>query len=151
GGSASSVVDFKLADEPAWYYPYELQQMDNDPAWLADFRSYLAAPNSLDNKPAFQPSDFGQASWNTGFPLGAADAAQGFQPTDLPSRELFYWTMRYFTDLAAQSMLADRMALQAVFPNLQTVDTNLNGTPGTWYTASPNAPIGNNPANSNPG
>jgi Ca2+-binding RTX toxin-like protein len=136
-GAPGSVVDFKLADEPGWYYPGVLQQAQNDPAWLVAFRDYLQGQG-------LQPDFFGQASWDTVSPIGATDGAVGFQPTDLPSRRLFYWTLRYFTDSAAQGMLLDRNALQAVFPNLQTVDVNFDvyNWPGAWYTASPDQPSG---------
>jgi hypothetical protein len=96
GAAPGDMVDLKLADEPAWYYPAVLQEVRNDAGWLADFRAWVeqkAAENDL------QPADFGLTGWDDPrfVPIGAAEAV------DPGSRHLFYWTMRYFPESASHT------------------------------------------------
>src|SRR5262249_31141218 len=131
GAAPGDVVEFQLADEPAWNYPAVLQEVRNDAGWLTDFRAYVeqkAADNNL------QPADFGLTGWDDPHfvPIGGSEAV------DSGSRHLFYWTMRYFPEQASQGILLARQALQRVFPNLQTVDVNWNNFPSSWYLPDPN-------------
>jgi hypothetical protein len=137
GGAPGDVVDLKLTDEPAWYYPSMLQKVANNPAWLQAFHDYL-------QEKGFTPAYFGSSAtdWSSAaeiVPIGASKLT-----ASLESHRLFYWSMRYFSESAAKGMALLHTALQRAFPNLQTTDVNFNGWPGTWYTASPNQPIANN-------
>ena len=136
GGTPADVIDCKMADEPGWYYPVMIEHVKTDPDALEYFRNYLQSAH-------LQPVDVGCASWDAVFPIGASQA------TDLPSRRLFYWTMRLFPDSAARDFKLARAALEKLGPNLRYVDVNLNNWPNLWYSASPNAKIANN-TNSGP-
>lgn len=43
GAEPGDVVDFKLADEPVWYFPQMLNAVKKNPQWLAGFRTFLAS------------------------------------------------------------------------------------------------------------
>lgn len=47
GDSFGELVDFKLRDEPGWYYPAILEIVNNNPTYLKDFQDYLRNHSSL--------------------------------------------------------------------------------------------------------
>ncbi len=132
GGSSEGIADFKLADEPGWYYPTMLREVRENPAWLRSFRTYL-------REQRLQPADLGRTSWDEVFPIGASQAA------DLPARRLFYWTMRFFPEAALRGHLLAAAALDRAFKRPIAAAVNWNNFVNRWYVASPNRKIGNNP------
>lgn len=132
GGTPADVVDFKLADEPGWYYPTLLLQVRRNPVWLETFRAYL-------RDQGLTPAELGRQGWNDVYPLGASVAS------DLPRRKLFYWTMRFFPDAAVRGHALAREALERAFGHPINAAVNWNNWGSRWYVASPNRKIANNP------
>lgn len=132
GGTPGDVVDFKLADEPGWYYPTMLREVRNNPAWLERFRAYL-------REQGLRPAELDAADWSTIYPTGAAAARA------LPQRKLFYWTMRFFSDSASRGHLLATQALERAYKRPMSTVVNWNNFANRWYMASPNQKIANNP------
>jgi hypothetical protein len=132
GGRPEKVVDFYLADEPGWYYPTMLNEVREHPQWLEAFRAYL-------REKGLKPSDVGAAGWDAVYPIGRSKAA------DLPSRRLFYWTMRFFPESASRGHRLATEALQRAFKHPVSTPVNWNNFVNRWYIASPNVKIFNNP------
>ncbi len=131
GGSPAEVVLHYLADEPGWYYPSMLQEVRNKPERLEAFRAYLR-----DQK--LQPTDVGHQNWEQVFPIGASAAR------DLPSRKLFYWTMRFFPESASRGHRLATEALERAFGHRLLTPVNWNNWIDRWYIPSPNKKVGNN-------
>ena len=72
-----------IADAPIWSYPKMLTTLGENPPALQNFHDYLKAQG-------LTPLDVGATGWEQVLPLGRSRAV------DLPSRRLFYWTMRFF-------------------------------------------------------
>lgn len=122
---------FHMADEPAWYFPATLNAMAEGAARLSLFHKYLQSKG-------LQPRDVGAASWDGVQPIGASRAG------DLPSRKLFYWSMRYSTDAFSDGMRLWTRSLQRQFgPQVRTT-ANWNNVLGRWYVPSPGVKAGNN-------
>ncbi len=132
GGTPADVVDFKLADEPGWYYPTMLQEIRRNPVWLETFRAYL-------REQGLTPEELGRKGWSDVYPLGASVAS------DLPRRKLFYWTMRFFPDAAVRGHALAREALERAFGRPVNAAVNWNNWGSRWYVPSPNRKIANNP------
>lgn len=132
GGQTNEVLDFKIADEPGWYYPYRLQEVATNASRLAVFRDFLS-------EKGFAPDTFGQPAWSNVFPMPLSGA------TNLPSKRLLFWTARFYTESLGRSFAAATEALQRRFqPRLFTA-ANFNNWPGRFFVPSPNAKIANNP------
>lgn len=122
---------FHIADEPGWYYPLKFSQMTEGAERLGLFHKYLQLKG-------LQPADVGAATWAQVQPIGATRA------TDLPSRKLFYWSVRYSTDALSDGLRIWTRSLQREFgPQVRTT-ANWNNALGRWYVPTPNVKIANN-------
>jgi hypothetical protein len=125
---------FMMSDEPGWYYPQMFQALRGNPAALGRFRRYLEERH-------LQPADVGGTRWEDVGPLGRAAAK------DLPSRRLFYWTMRFFAHDSARHFAACTRALEAEFYPGMPIATNWNSFSGRFYVPGP---VANNADKQNP-
>lgn len=115
---------FALSDEPGWYYPSMFEPLTKNPIALARFRDYL-------KEQKLNLNDLGAQSWDEVLPVGR-HAAQ-----DLPSRRLFYWTMRFYAHDSARHFAASTRALEkAFYPGLPVL-TNWNFFSGRLYVPGP--------------
>jgi hypothetical protein len=122
------VVYYQIAEEPTWYFPGDLKLM-NGAGVLDRFRNYL-------QQQGLSPSDLGAGSWAQVQPILQSKA------TDLPSRRLFYWTMRFYSEGAASGIKFWGDAVRrAVNPNLLTVSNMYNRVNRTYFPA-PNQKAG---------
>ena len=129
GYAKEDMALFAMSDEPGWYYPSMLVTLRKSPQALARFRDYLKAQG-------LEPGDVGAKAWGQVEPIGHSKAKE------LPSRRLFYWTMRFFPHDSARHFAACTKSLEAAFyPNLP-VCTNWNFFSGRLYV--PGA-VANNP------
>jgi hypothetical protein len=121
-----------MSDEPAWRFPRVFEPLTgNNVAALNLFRDYLRQQN-------LQPSDVGAKSWDTVLPIGRSRAQ------DLPSRRLFYWSMRFFAWNSSRHFANATSALErAFYPNIP-VYTTWNFFAGRFYVpgATPDAGMG---------
>lgn len=126
GGYAPKDISiFGLADEPGWYYPYMLAQVQGGkPAFAARFRDYLQAQG-------LQPADLGAADRDALLPIGRTAVK------DLPSRRLFYWSMRFYSWDAAHYFAASTRALEKAISPETKIFVNWNNFAGTFYYAGP--------------
>lgn len=129
GGTPKDVVWHVLSDEPGWYYPGILREVRENPTRLEAFRGYLRGKG-------FQPADLGAAGWDAVFPIGASGAK------DLPTRRLYYWTMRFFPEAASRGHKLAREALERAAGHRLLTPVNWNAIP--WHIPSPNQQIGYN-------
>jgi hypothetical protein len=121
---------YAMSDEPGWYYPAAFTPLTNNPAALARFRDYLKAQG-------LSPRDVGAKRWNDVLPLGRSRAV------DLPSKRLFYWTMRFFPWDSAHHFADSTRALEAAFYTNLPVLVNWNFFSGRFYVPGP---VANNAA-----
>jgi hypothetical protein len=129
GYAPQDMAIYAMSDEPGWYYPTTMQTLTGAPAALARFRNYL-------KDQGLSPQDVGATSWEGVLPIGRS-AVQ-----DLPSRRLFYWTMRFFPwDSARHFANATRALEKAFYPGMP-IFTNWNFFSGRSYVPGP---IANNP------
>ncbi|MEO6907924.1 MAG: beta-galactosidase trimerization domain-containing protein, partial [Abditibacteriaceae bacterium] len=140
GAAPADVVTHYLADEPGWYYPTMTDQVSKNAQYLAAFRAYL-------QKQGLKPADVGQENWDGVFPIGASQGAKA--DASLEERRLFYWTMRFFPDSAAQGFRMASEAIEKAYGHPIDTTVNWNNWFDSWYSPSPNLKIGNNPI-SNP-
>ena len=101
--------------------------------YVLDFQQYLQ-----DLPQGFQPSDFvvRATSWDN---INAIGAGLGLT-APLPSRRLFFWTMRFFAEQASKGLASARDSVINAFDSLNTsihsnVDVNWNNVAGQWYMA----------------
>lgn len=114
---------FALADEPGWYYPSALEDVDSHPAMLQTFRHYLAEQH-------LTPSMLGAASWEQVHPIGHGEVSAN---APLQTRRLFYWSCRFFPWFAAEHMRVGTEQLHEAFtPELKTF-VNWNNFAGQFY------------------
>lgn len=125
---------FAMSDEPGWYYPSVMQQLEKSPAGLARFRDYLKARK-------LGPADVGAKSWDEVRPIGRGKA------TTLPTRRLFYWTARFFAHESSRHFAASTKALEKAFVPGMPVFTNWNFFAGRLYVPGP---VANNPDKKSP-
>ena len=114
---------FALADEPGWYYPSSLEDVDKNPELLETFRHYLAEQH-------LTPAMLGTTTWEQIHPIGHSKVSAS---APLPTRRLFYWTCRFFPWYAADHMRQGTNELHHVFtPELKTF-SNWNNFAGQFY------------------
>lgn len=123
GWDVKDVAAFAMSDEPGWYYPATLKLAD-DPAVLARFREYLKAQG-------LKPADLGAESWDAVRPVGRTAAK------DLPSKRLFYWSMRFFPHDSARYFADCTRAMEAAFYPGLPLTTNWNFFAGRFYVPGP--------------
>ncbi len=134
GGSASDVVDLKVADEPGWYFPGEVRDLLNSPAALAAFQAFLKGR-------ARTPAEFGVREWSDVRPLAGAPTSDW----PLVERKRFYWTVRFLAVDASRGLSRVREALDRSFPHRPVVAVNWNNWGSRWYVPSPGQALANNP------
>ncbi|GIJ43370.1 hypothetical protein Val02_02560 [Virgisporangium aliadipatigenens] len=123
GGTPGDVVDIKLSDEPAWYFPSVADMLDD--GQLAEFRAFLAR-NHVDAADDARPV------------TNAAGAS-------LAQRRLYYWTTRFFAESAARGHRLVTDELAKAFSPGTSVDVNWNSWINAWYIPAPNQKVANNP------
>jgi hypothetical protein len=113
-----------IADEPGWWFPDAFTNAAKDPIRQQLFRNYL-------QEQGLTPADVGAASWDTVQPIGASSAR------DLPTRRLFYWSVRYLSDGAVRGLHEWTIALRRQFgPQLRTT-SNWNNHVSRIYRPMP--------------
>lgn len=131
GGTLAQLVDFKIADEPGWYYPTMLRQVRAQAAQRLRFVDFLRARG-------LTPAELGSPDWDAVQPIGLSEA------TTLPRRRLFYWTMRFFPEAASAGMKQAREAVERLVGHPVSADVNGNND-NQWYVSSPFTKVANNP------
>ncbi len=122
---------FHIADEPGWYFPLTFSAMVANAQRMDQFHRYL-------QRKGLRPADVGANSWDNVQPIGASQAA------DLPSRRLYYWSVRYSTESISDGLRLWTRSLQSELgPQVRTT-TNLNNVLGRWYAPSPGVKYNNN-------
>ena len=134
GFARNEMAAFAMSDEPGWYFPAAFKPLNDNPKALERFRSYLA-------RQGLAPADVGVASWEDVRPLGRSKA------TDLPSRRLFYWTMRFFSWDSSRHFAECTRALERAFYPGMPIFTNWNFFAGRSYVPGP---VANNTAKTDP-
>lgn len=115
---------FAMSDEPGWYYPQMFEPLTKNPPALERFHQYLKAQG-------LKPQDVGAKGWDEVRPVGRSQAR------DLPSKRLFYWTMRFFPHDSAQHFARSTKALEEAFYPEVPVLTNWNFFSGRFYVPGP--------------
>ncbi len=124
GYDSKDMALFAMSDEPGWYYPQMLDKLKKSAEGMKRFHAYLKKQN-------LHPGDLGAQSWDEVEPIGASQAKE------LPSRRLFYWTMRFFPYDSAQHFANSTRALEkAFYPGLPVL-TNWNFFSGRLYVPGP--------------
>jgi hypothetical protein len=121
GSPLSSGAVFQLADEPGWYYPQIAEALRANPQWLAVFQNYLT---NIGQPPSF----FGAAGWTEVQPLPDLPEPSA----SLEQRRLFYWTMRFLIESAADGMRRLRQQLHEQFGTQLHVFLNWNNDGSRW-------------------
>jgi len=124
GYAREDMAAFAMSDEPGWYFPARFKQLTSNPAALARFRDYLKAQE-------LKPADVGAKAWDEVMPIGRSRAK------DLPSRRLFYWTMRFFAWDSARHFAVCTRALEEAFYRNMPIFTNWNFFSGRFYVPGP--------------
>jgi hypothetical protein len=124
GYGREDMAAFAMSDEPGWYYPSTFKTLRDNPAAMARFRRYL-------QERRLQPADVGASRWDDVGPIGRSQAK------DLPSRRLFYWTMRFFAFDSARHFAVSTRALEAEFYTGMPIFTNWNFFSGRFYVPGP--------------
>lgn len=134
GFKREEMAAYAMSDEPGWYYPSIFKPLEANPQALERFRAYLEGQG-------LKPEDVGAKSWDDVRPLGRSKAV------DLPSRRLFYWTMRFFPWDSARHFAECTRALERAFYPGVPVFTNWNFFAGRSYVPGP---VANNAEKNNP-
>lgn len=129
GFAPKDIALFAMSDEPGWYFPSAFKELTSQPAAMDRFHNYLQAQG-------LTPADVGAADWSKVQPLGRADAK------DLPSKRLFYWTMRFYSWDMEQHFANCVRAMEGAFWPGMPIFTNMNFFNGRFYQPGP---FGNNP------
>jgi len=124
GFAPTDLALMAMADEPGWYYPSCFVPVTNNPVALSRFRDYL-------KNQGLSPADLGARTWEAVWPKGHSQAL------DLPSRRLFYWTMRFFPWDSARYSAECTRALESVFYTNLPVFVNWNFFSGRYYVPGP--------------
>lgn len=135
GATREQIVDFKLADEPGWYFPSIVAEIKAKPGWLEAFRSYL-------KEQGLEPGDVGADDWSQVLPIARGDAG-----ADDESRRLFRATTRFLTESASDGLAMVRRAMLDELGHPAFLDVNINLKPNRWYVAHPNQKAFKNPDN----
>ena len=123
GYSPSEFSIMALADEPGWYFPMILKAVEEAPASLEAFRSYLA-------QQGLTPPMLGATNWSQVDPIGHGGVSSD---TPLATRRLFYWTCRFLPWKAAQYMrsVTDQLH-RTITPQLE-IFSNFNNFADQFY------------------
>jgi hypothetical protein len=124
GYARQDMAVFAMSDEPGWYYPSSFKALQDNAAAMARFRRYLQDQQ-------LGPAELGAGRWEEVGPIGRSRAR------DLPSRRLFYWTMRFFAHDSARHFAACTRALEAEFYPGLPIFTNWNFFSGRFYVPGP--------------
>jgi len=124
GYARQDMAAFAMSDEPGWYYPSIFKSLQDNPAAMARFHRYL-------QRQRLQPAELGASRWEDVGPIGRSQAK------DLPSRRLFYWTMRFFAHDSARHFAVCTRALEAEFYPGLPIFTNWNFFSGRLYVPGP--------------
>jgi hypothetical protein len=134
GYAPQDMAIYAMSDEPGWYYPAVFKSLTADPEAMARFHDYIKSQG-------LSARDVGAASWDGVLPIGRSEAK------DLPSRRLFYWTMRFFAWDSARHFANSTRALEKAFYPGLPVFTNWNFFSGRFYVPGG---VANNPDKQNP-
>lgn len=124
GYARDDMALFALSDEPGWYYPKMLTELAKSTAGLERFRAYLQTQK-------LTPKDVGFTHWDDVKPIGRSQAKE------VPSRRLFYWSMRFFAHDSAQHFANSTRALEKAFAPGTPIFTNWNFFAGRCYVPGP--------------
>lgn len=124
GYAPEDMALFALSDEPGWYYPRTFDLLKQNPQALSRFHEYLQAQG-------LKPADLGARNWDDVLPIGRSQA------TDLPSKRLFYWSMRFFPHESAQYFARCTRSLEEAFYPGVPILTNWNFFSGRFYVPGP--------------
>ncbi len=144
-GSITKLVGFKLTDESGWgisSYTHNLIDSINNTAdpvtgqktYLPIFQSYLSTlPQVVEG--TLKPSNFfpGATAWND----PGIKATGASNSVEYP--RLFFWTMRFLTDQAAQGFQAVKEAMKNTFQIPMNIYTNWSDFQGRWYQSNGNS------------
>lgn len=84
GFTPQDMAMYGISDEPGWYVPSWFRALpESGNGGLEQFHAYL-------RNQGLTPEALGAANWEQVLPLGSSSAK------DLPSRRLYYWTIRFF-------------------------------------------------------
>ncbi|NQU11809.1 hypothetical protein HQ590_13525, partial [bacterium] len=134
GFALTNMAVYTISDEPGWYYPSMFEALQKSDHGMTRFRQYL-------KDQGLKPRDLGIKSWEDARPLGRNQAK------DLPSRRLFYWTMRFFSwDSSRHFSVATRAMEKAFYPGLLVL-VNFNNFSSRSYIPGP---VANNGAKTDP-
>ena len=134
GYERTDMAAYAMSDEPGWYFPGRFEVLLASPEGMARYHGYLRAQG-------FTPADLGATDWDVVRPIGQTAA------TDLPSKRLFYWTMRFFSwDSAGHFADSTRAMEKAFYPGVPVL-VNWNFFAGRFYLPGP---VGNNSAKQDP-
>lgn len=146
GATPDQIADYKIIDEPGWYFPDLLDQVraNEDPAataiYLEAFRRYL-------RDQGLTPADVGAGDWAEVIPIG-----RGAVGDDDASRRLFVQSARFYVDAATEGTAKLRDALRlAMGHDRATISVNTNNKPNVVHKPHPGVPLFNNPDNGNAG
>ena len=129
GYKPEDVAKFAMSDEPNFTYPSSFKFLMDSPEGMKRFHEYLKAQG-------LQPADVGATGWDKVLPAGRTKANG-----DLPSRRLFYWTMRFFAHDSARHFANSTAALEKAFYKGVPITTNWNNFGSRFYTpGSPHVP-----------
>ncbi len=124
GYAPEDMALFAMSDEPGWYYPQAFETLTSQPEALQRFRKYLQAQG-------LSPADVGAKTWEDVLPISRSQAKS------LPSKRLFYWTMRFFPFESARHFARCTAALEEAFYPGAPVLTNWNFFSGRFYVPGP--------------
>ena len=106
GYKPEDIAMYAMSDEPGWYFPMWTDMLQEDATGMQHFRDYLKARG-------LTPAAVGAKSWEQVQPLNRSKAV------DLPSRRLFYWTVRFLAwDSARHFANSVRAMEKAGCPNM---------------------------------
>jgi hypothetical protein len=83
GFKREDLAMYGIADEPGWSLPLWIRALPGSDGGMERFHEYLRCEG-------LTPQDLGAADWEHVLPLGKSEAV------NLPSRRLFYWTVRFY-------------------------------------------------------
>ena len=124
GYSREDMAVYAMSDEPGWYFPFMFKALTNNPVALNRFREYVRSQG-------IKPGDLGVAKWEDVYPLGRSKA------TDIRTKRLFYWTMRFFSWDSSRHFAVCTRALEEAFYTNMPVLVNWNFFSGRFYVPGP--------------
>ncbi len=128
GYDAKDMAVFAMGDEPGWYYPATFKQLEANDKAMTRFHNYMREHLQADG---IAPHQVNATNWEELKPIGRSAAK------DLPTKRLFYWTMRFFAwDSSRYYAEASKALEDAFYPGLPTF-TNWNFFAGRLYVPGP--------------